>query len=262
PIGGPSGNTGLSVGRHGISFLRICVWPLISAPFLLCFKMGALQLPEFLRQQGPHSCCPPPPPLHKPCSLLALMMLPSRVMRHLQENQQAQRPPRTPQFNPELRMFPSIDCHAALSPLFPSLQDFHSHLTKSEVVGYLAGQWNINSQLLTVLRAFPCRSRLGDGELAAIVEEEICQNLFLRGLSLVGWYHSHPFSHPLPSLQDIDMQMDYQLKLQGTSNSFQPCLALICGPYYHGNQGVESKISPFWVMPPPEVSRPWQSRGI
>ncbi|KAG8127027.1 hypothetical protein E2320_022085, partial [Naja naja] len=82
--------------------------------------------------------------------------------------------------------------------------------------------------VLTVLRAFPCRSRLGDGELAAIVEEEICQNLFLRGLSLVGWYHSHPFSHPLPSLQDIDMQMDYQLKLQGTSNSFQPCLALIC----------------------------------
>ncbi|KAM6462747.1 MPN domain-containing protein [Liasis olivaceus] len=146
--------------------------------------------------------------------------------------------------------------NVAISSNVLLLVDFHSHLTKSEVVGYLGGQWNINSQLLTVLRAFPCRSRLGDGELAAIVEEEICQNLFLRGLSLVGWYHSHPFSHPLPSLQDIDMQMDYQLKLQGTSNSFQPCLALICGPYYHGNQGVESKISPFWVMPPPE-QRPY-----
>lgn len=120
--------------------------------------------------------------------------------------------------------------------------------------------------------------------------------------------------------------MDYQLKLQGSNNSFQPCLALICskgwaqiglgpgqdpvwdsetrwglgkgqgmnpspletslwarapeqgagvrapnagwldpspplhpsalpaGPYYHGNPGAESKISPFWVMPPPEVS--------
>uniref|UniRef100_A0A8D0HKA5 MPN domain-containing protein n=1 Tax=Sphenodon punctatus TaxID=8508 RepID=A0A8D0HKA5_SPHPU len=76
----------------------------------------------------------------------------------------------------------------------------------------------------------------------------------MRGLSLVGWYHSHPFGHALPSLQDIDAQMDYQLKLQGSNNSFQPCLALICGPYYHGNQGSESKISPFWVMPPPEVS--------
>ncbi|XP_061457505.1 MPN domain-containing protein [Rhineura floridana] len=146
--------------------------------------------------------------------------------------------------------------NVAISSNVLLLLDFHSHLTKSEVVGYLGGRWDINSQLLTVLRAFPCRSRLGDVELAAAVEEEICQHLFMRGLSLVGWYHSHPFSHALPSLQDIDTQMDYQLKLQGTSNSFQPCLALICGPYFHGNQGVESKIAPFWVMPPPE-QRPY-----
>uniref|UniRef100_A0A4X2MCF4 MPN domain-containing protein n=1 Tax=Vombatus ursinus TaxID=29139 RepID=A0A4X2MCF4_VOMUR len=132
------------------------------------------------------------------------------------------------------------------------LLDFHSHLTRSEVVGYLGGRWDTNSQLLTVLRAFPCRSRLGDADTAAAIEEEICQSLFLRGLSLVGWYHSHPCSPALPSLQDIDAQMDYQLKLQGSGNSFQPCLALVCAPYYSGNQGPESKISPFWVMPPPE----------
>ncbi|XP_053228720.1 MPN domain-containing protein isoform X3 [Podarcis raffonei] len=143
--------------------------------------------------------------------------------------------------------------NVAISSNVLLLVDFHSHLTKSEVTGYLGGRWDTNSQLLTVLRAFPCRSRLADGDLAAAVEEEICQNLFMRGLSLVGWYHSHPFSHALPSLQDIDTQMDYQLKLQGTSNSFQPCLALISGPYCHANQGVESKIAPFWVMPPPEM---------
>ncbi|KAK9408993.1 MPN domain-containing protein [Crotalus adamanteus] len=62
--------------------------------------------------------------------------------------------------------------NVAISSNVLLLVDFHSHLSRSEVVGYLAGQWNINSQLLTVLRAFPCRSRLGDGELAAIVEEE------------------------------------------------------------------------------------------
>ncbi|XP_060640928.2 MPN domain-containing protein isoform X1 [Anolis sagrei] len=146
--------------------------------------------------------------------------------------------------------------NVAISSNVLLLLDFHSHLTKSEVVGYLGGRWDINSQLLTVLRAFPCRSRLGDGEMAAAVEEEICQNLFMRGLSLVGWYHSHPFTYALPSLQDIDTQMEYQLRLQGTSNSFQPCLALICGPYFPGNQGAESKISPFWVMPPPE-QRPY-----
>lgn len=110
-----------------------------------------------------------------------------------------------------------------------------------------------------------------------ILAPQICQSLFLRGLSLVGWYHSHPFGPALPSLHDIDAQMDYQLKLQGSGNGFQPCLALICGkqpplgghraaapptsapsllpgPYYAGNPGVESKIAPFWVMPPPEVS--------
>ncbi|KAF6306696.1 MPN domain containing [Rhinolophus ferrumequinum] len=80
----------------------------------------------------------------------------------------------------------------------------------------------------------------------------IYQSLLLRGLSLVGWYHSHPHSPALPSLQDIDVQMDYQLRLQGSSNGFQPCLALLCSPYYSGNPGLESKISPFWVMPPPE----------
>lgn len=122
---------------------------------------------------------------------------------------------------------------------------------------------------------------------------QICQSLFLRGLSLVGWYHSHPFGPALPSLHDIDAQMDYQLKLQGSGNGFQPCLALICGkhplpavpgvrgatvtpppvsalflslphpgPYYHGNPGVESKIAPFWVMPPPEVSGHWPHGGV
>ncbi|XP_052047884.1 MPN domain-containing protein isoform X1 [Apodemus sylvaticus] len=133
------------------------------------------------------------------------------------------------------------------------LLDFHCHLTRSEVVGYLGGRWDINSQMLTVLRAFPCRSRLGDTDTAAMVEEEIYQVLLLRGLSLVGWYHSHPHSPAVPSLQDIDAQMEYQLKLQGSSNGFQPCLALLCSPYYSGNPGPESKICPFWVMPPPEV---------
>ncbi|XP_040447370.1 MPN domain-containing protein isoform X4 [Falco naumanni] len=163
---------------------------------------------------------------------------------------------RSPQTLVEVTSFAAINkfqpFNVAISSNVLLLLDFHSHLTRSEVVGYLGGRWDTNTQLLTVLRAFPCRTRLGDAEAAGAVEEEICQSLFLRGLSLVGWYHSHPFGPALPSLHDIDAQMDYQLKLQGSGNGFQPCLALICGPYYHGNPGVESKIAPFWVMPPPE----------
>ncbi|KAE8631416.1 hypothetical protein XENTR_v10001185 [Xenopus tropicalis] len=142
--------------------------------------------------------------------------------------------------------------HVSVSSNALLLLDFHSHLTRSEVVGYLGGRWDTNSQLLSVLRAFPCRARLRDTESAAAIEEEIYQSLFLRGLSLVGWYHSHPQSPALPSLQDIEAQMDYQLKLQGTENSFQPCIGMICGPYFQMNEGVESSICPFWVMPPAE----------
>lgn len=66
-------------------------------------------------------------------------------------------------------------------------------------------------------------------ELYLLSVWQICQNLFMRGLSLVGWYHSHPRGPALPSLQDIDSQMDHQLRLQGSSNGFQPCLGIICG---------------------------------
>ncbi|KAF3834908.1 hypothetical protein F7725_027466 [Dissostichus mawsoni] len=142
----------------------------------------------------------------------------------------------------ELSAFSAINrfqpFNVAVSSNVLLLMDFHCHLTTSEVVGYLGGRWDTNTQLLTVLRAFPCRTRLADRESASAVEEsvccvdsssQICQNLFMRGLSLVGWYHSHPRGPALPSLQDIDSQMDHQLRLQGSNNGFQPCLGIICG---------------------------------
>ncbi|NXX18780.1 MPND protein, partial [Podargus strigoides] len=114
---------------------------------------------------------------------------------------------RNPQTLVEVTSFAAINkfqpFNVAISSNVLLLLDFHSHLTRSEVVGYLGGRWDTNTQLLTVLRAFPCRTRLGDAEAAGAVEEEVNQP----------W-----------------------------------------GPYYHGNPGVESKIAPFWVMPPPEAS--------
>ncbi|NWV45960.1 MPND protein, partial [Daphoenositta chrysoptera] len=105
---------------------------------------------------------------------------------------------RNPQTLVEVTSFAAINkfqpFNVAISSNVLLLLDFHSHLTRSEVVGYLGGRWDTNTQLLTVLRAFPCRTRLGDAEAAGAVEE----------------------------------------------------------PFYPGNPGVESKIAPFWVMPPPE----------
>lgn len=69
------------------------------------------------------------------------------------------------------------------------LIDFHCHLTTGEVVGYLAGNWDIATHNLAILQAFPCRSRLTDKENAILVEEEIRQALERRHLNLIGWYH-------------------------------------------------------------------------
>ncbi|NWR77008.1 MPND protein, partial [Centropus unirufus] len=121
---------------------------------------------------------------------------------------------RNPQTLVEVTSFATINkfqpFNVAISSNVLLLLDFHSHLTRSEVVGYLGGRWDTNTQLLTVLRAFPCRTRLGDAEAASTVEEEVNQPR---------------------------------------------------GPYYHGNPGVESKIAPFWVMPPPEASGNWSWGG-
>ncbi|NXF68858.1 MPND protein, partial [Ciccaba nigrolineata] len=87
--------------------------------------------------------------------------------------------------------------NVAISSNVLLLLDFHSHLTRSEVVGYLGGRWDTNTQ-----RSSSCRG-------AATV-------------SSPAWPSSAPRLFPPP------------------------------GPYYHGNPGLESKIAPFWVMPPPE----------
>ncbi|GFY58428.1 MPN domain-containing protein [Trichonephila inaurata madagascariensis] len=109
------------------------------------------------------------------------------------------------------------------------LVDFHCHIIKNEVVGYLGGNWDIASHNLAVLQAFPCRSGLGDKDSAARVEDEIRRSLERRHLSVVGWYHSHPTFPAQPTIKDVDSQMEYQITMKGDSDSsYTPCLGLIC----------------------------------
>ncbi len=46
-------------------------------------------------------------------------------------------------------------------------------------------------------------------------------------ISVVGWYHSHPYNQADPSLRDMDSQMEYQLKLKGEGHVYQPCVGVI-----------------------------------
>ncbi|XP_047000085.1 MPN domain-containing protein isoform X1 [Schistocerca americana] len=133
------------------------------------------------------------------------------------------------------------------------VMDFHCHLTTSEVVGYLGGHWDVNAHNLAITHAFPCKCRLGDREMAPLVEADIYRAMEQRHLTLVGWYHSHPFTAATPTLRDIDAQLEYEIKMKGNSDaSYTPCVGVICSPYNKDNQSLESAIVSYWVMPPPE----------
>ncbi|XP_064101453.1 MPN domain-containing protein CG4751-like isoform X2 [Macrobrachium nipponense] len=130
--------------------------------------------------------------------------------------------------------------------------DVHAHLSTSEVVGYLAGQWDVTNHNLIVSHALPVRCRLGDGEKGSTVEKALYDEMEKLNLSLVGWYHTHPFSPPLPTLRDIDSQLEYEMKMKGSNDaSYTPCIGLIVSPYVRGG-GQGATTSGFWVMPPPE----------
>ncbi|KAF5282750.1 hypothetical protein FQR65_LT02747 [Abscondita terminalis] len=142
----------------------------------------------------------------------------------------------------------SLSTNAAL------LMDFHCHLTKSEVCGYLAGHWDVNNHNLQITHTFPCRNVKSERENASQVETEISRTIDKEQLTLVGWYHSHPLSAAAPTLRDIDAQLDYQIRMKGVSdNSYTPCIGVIVSPYHYENASLESNIVAYWVIPPPEA---------
>nr|XP_002122392.1 MPN domain-containing protein-like [Ciona intestinalis] len=131
------------------------------------------------------------------------------------------------------------------------LIDFHCHLSTSEVVGYLGGQWDPNKRCLFIIQAFPCKCKLCDQDNAMVVEQEISQNMMRRNLTRVGWYHSHPTSQSEPTIRDIDVQHEMQAMVAAT----HPAIGLICSPFdVRDATRTESVYSAFWVSPPPEVS--------
>lgn len=166
------------------------------------------------------------------------------------------------------------------------LMDFHCHLTKQEVCGYLGGSWDNNTQselqskwflnlnrhyndkstsfpkylsnfpyftALAITHAFPVRNTRHDRHYAIEIEQQIQRNMLKKNLILVGWYHSHPRIAAQPTLRDCDAQLEYQIKMCGiTDETYTPCVGLICAPYYSENPNLESSITAFWVVPPAE----------
>eukprot|EP01012_Entosiphon_sulcatum_P011027 TRINITY_DN16601_c0_g1_i1.p1 TRINITY_DN16601_c0_g1~~TRINITY_DN16601_c0_g1_i1.p1 ORF type:complete len:472 (+),score=68.97 TRINITY_DN16601_c0_g1_i1:26-1441(+) len=110
-----------------------------------------------------------------------------------------------------------------------AFMDLHAHLLTEEIIGYLAGE-RVSATHLRVSAAYPGRAlESGDRhvELDPTSEWELREAIAARGLTVVGWYHSHPTFIPEPSVRDVENHNNYQTLFKD-----QYFLAAIVSPYY------------------------------
>ena len=98
--------------------------------------------------------------------------------------------------------------------------------------------------------AFPRKSTdradsgLTDVEMDPIGQIYTTEAITKHGMSIVGWYHSHPDFQATPSITDIENQATYQQLFQGESstNKVSPFVGLIIGTYDSKNLSSHSNI--------------------
>ena len=122
-------------------------------------------------------------------------------------------------------------------PQVTLLCDIHSHLSTAEVIGLLAGKWDYGAKFWYIQASFPCGStqRIDDGaldvELDPVAEYETRNVINDLGLTVVGWYHSHPKFKPNPSTIDIFNQNQYQSLMHDENTNLDPFVGLIVSTY-------------------------------
>ncbi|KAG0222151.1 hypothetical protein BGX31_009316 [Mortierella sp. GBA43] len=130
--------------------------------------------------------------------------------------------------------------------------DFHAHLMTTEIIGFLAGDWDATARVIHIKAIFPCRS-LPTGqnhvnvEMDPTSELEVRQEIETRNMRIVGWYHSHPTFTPDPSLVDIENQTSYQSLFKDEAMNEEPFVGAIVGPYDERLPGMSSVINWFYI---------------
>ncbi|CAG5133772.1 unnamed protein product [Candidula unifasciata] len=108
--------------------------------------------------------------------------------------------------------------------------DIHAHISKTEVIGMLGGQFCAETGQLTISMAVPCKS-MSTGmqcEMDPVSQTLASEQIEDVGMSVVGWYHSHPTFSPDPSLRDIETQQKFQYWFSKGGNHF---VGIIISPY-------------------------------
>ena len=96
------------------------------------------------------------------------------------------------------------------------LTDLHAHLSDSEIIGLLGGRYISSERCIYIQAAFPCKSTVrSDAGFTDVEMDPVSQiiagdAIVRHGMTVVGWYHSHPRFQPDPSVTDIENQGNYQ----------------------------------------------------
>uniref|UniRef100_A0A8C7YBT1 Myb-like, SWIRM and MPN domain-containing protein 1 n=1 Tax=Oryzias sinensis TaxID=183150 RepID=A0A8C7YBT1_9TELE len=133
------------------------------------------------------------------------------------------------------------------------IMDMHAHVSRGEVIGLLGGRFDMDAKILKVCAAEPCNS-VSTGmqcEMDPVSQTQACDALLSLGLSVVGWYHSHPSFHPNPSVRDISTQ-DQAISHVGGA----PFIGMIVSPYDPANRSPHSQITCLLVKESHDSSSP------
>lgn len=107
--------------------------------------------------------------------------------------------------------------------------EIHSLMSKDEVIGLVGGRSQVKSNvnldddnecslIIDISSVFPCSAIEASGiecEMDPISEMQACEYFEQQGVSLIGWYHSHPSFAANPSKRDIETQLMYQSVFTG-----------------------------------------------
>jgi hypothetical protein len=142
------------------------------------------------------------------------------------------------------------------------LADLQSHLSDSEVIGFLGGRYVESERCIYVQAAFPCKSASSgstDVEMDPVSQIIAGETIVKHGLEVVGWYHSHPTFQPDPSVTDIHNQRNYQQLFGDHGHAVEvnktdekkaiPFVGLIVGTWDAKNPTAESVTRWFHVTP-------------
>lgn len=108
--------------------------------------------------------------------------------------------------------------------------DLHAHMSLTEVMGLVGGIWNPQKKTLIILHYEPCRNIASSSthcDMCPISQARAADIIHNKGLSILGWFHSHPTFAPEPSQQDLDTQLSVQ---QWIGND-KPCIGIILSPF-------------------------------